>query len=79
MFNYSTEDLVPLRDAAKLFPHKPSLTSLRRWARVGVRRVRLESLASGGRRYTSREAVVRFLAAINPSSSSETIRSEEIS
>lgn len=41
-----------------------------RWCTRGVRGVKLESLAVGGRRYTSAEAFERFLAATNPESTS---------
>jgi hypothetical protein len=38
------------------------------WVSIGVRGVVLESALSGGRRYTSREALARFDAAINAKS-----------
>jgi hypothetical protein len=37
-----------------------------RWALKGVRGVKLESLAIGGRRITSQEAFERFIASTNP-------------
>ena len=37
-----------------------------RWATKGVRGVKLESLAIGGKRITSREAFERFVSATNP-------------
>lgn len=41
-----------------------------RWAIKGVRGVKLESLAVGGRRITSAEAFERFIAATNPDTTS---------
>lgn len=62
----ANENLITLPKAAKLFPCKrPSLTSMHRWALEGSRGVKLESIRIGGFRYTSAEAVQRFIAAMN--------------
>ena len=55
------ETLVPLTAACKFFPVKCSRTSIERWARKGSRKVTLETVLLGGRRYTSREAIKRFV------------------
>lgn len=61
--NVELEELVPLSDAGKLFPTAPCMAALFRWASPrGVRGRSLETTLVGGRRYTSREAVVRFMA-----------------
>ena len=65
MLDYSTENLISLRDAARLFPRPPSIATLWRWVYRGVRGIRLESVVCGGRRYTSTEAVRRFMATTN--------------
>lgn len=65
MLDYSTENLISLREAARLFPRPPSLATLWRWVYRGVRGIRLDSVVCGGRRYTSAEAVQRFLVATN--------------
>ena len=59
----STESLLRLSDVAKLLPGRPRASSIARWAMHGVRGGRLESCLIGGRRYTSREALERFIAA----------------
>jgi hypothetical protein len=44
-----------------------SLPTAWRWTRRGIRGTRLESVAVGGRRYTSTQAFRRFVAATNES------------
>ena len=67
------EQLLPLSEAAKLIPSAKGKhlhpASVWRWVRKGVvapdgRRVKLDSAKVGGRWYTSREAVQRFLEAL---------------
>lgn len=65
MPDFSSETACPLKQAAKLFPHPPSLQTLWRWASRGVRGVTLETFRQGGKRFTTREAVDRFLHACN--------------
>ena len=65
MLDFLTENTISLREAARLFPRRPSTATIWRWVYSGVRGIRLESLVCGGRRYTSAEAVRRFLAATN--------------
>ena len=57
------ETLVPLTAACKYFPVKCSRASIERWARKGSRTATLETILLGGRRYTSREAIKRFVRA----------------
>jgi hypothetical protein len=64
------EQVISLSKAAKLLPHirnnKPLAPStLWRWANVGLRGVRLETVKCGGSTVTSVEALERFHAAIN--------------
>ncbi len=63
----SDETPLSLIDAAKLFANHPSPPSVYRWAQKGVKGVKLEARNIGGRKYTSREAVERFLTALNQS------------
>jgi hypothetical protein len=65
MIDHETEHLLSMTQAAKLLPGRPNVATLWRWRTSGCRGQRLESLLFGGRRYTSREAIRRFLAAIN--------------
>ncbi len=56
------EDVVSLADAAKLLPTRPHVSTMWRWHRRGVRGIRLETAVLGGKRYTSREAIQRFVS-----------------
>jgi hypothetical protein len=56
------EDLLSLSDAAALIPTKPSPSTLQRWRIYGVRGHKLETVLIGGLRYTSKQAVTRFLS-----------------
>lgn len=60
-----TESLVRFHEAGKLFPGNPSRETLRRWRNKGVRGAKLETVRIGCLVWTSREAVARFLTAIN--------------
>lgn len=72
MIDHESEQLLSMTAAAKLLPGRPNVATLWRWRTSGCRGHRLETILFGGRRYTSREAIARFLAAIN----GEPIRSE---
>jgi len=64
------EQLLTMRQAAKLFPGRTgrpiNVSTVWRWLLGGRRGVRLESIVCGGVRYTSREAIHRYLTALNP-------------
>lgn len=61
------ETLVSFSDARSAFRdgRRKSLATLHRWRLHGVRGVRLETLLIGGIRYTSLEAIDRFIQAQN--------------
>ena len=61
----SGEALISLAQAASLLPGRPNVTTLHRWCTAGTRGLTLESYLVGARRYTSREAVERFLSELN--------------
>ncbi len=62
MIDIQSEVLVRVHtDASKIFPGRPNVSTIWRWFRRGVKRVRLETVVIGGRRYTSREAIQRFV------------------
>jgi hypothetical protein len=62
MIDVQTESLVSLPDACKLIPGTPHLATVHRWRLRGVRGgVKLETCLCGGRRFTSVEAVQRFV------------------
>lgn len=65
MINISAETLIPLREAPKHLPPRPSgkrvhISVCYRWISRGVRGVHLESIKIGGSTYTSIEALQRF-------------------
>jgi len=59
------EDLITFVEAAKMIPRPkpPNRATISRWASVGVRGIKLESIYVGGRKVTSKQAVERFLQA----------------
>ena len=61
------ETLFQFPEARSEFPgdRRVSLATLHRWRQKGVRGVKLETVLIGGLRYTSREAIARFIAAQN--------------
>lgn len=67
VINTDSESLIPFSDARTAFPggKRLSLATLHRWRLHGVRGVRLETILVGGMRYTSREAISRFIQAQN--------------
>lgn len=68
----ATEHLLTLAEAAKAFPGRSvSLQTLHRYRLHGVRGVKLETLLIGGARFTSREAIQRFIVAQNAADTSD--------
>ena len=65
MIDHENEELLSMTAASKLLPGRPNVATLWRWRTAGCRGHKLETLLYCGRRYTSREAISRFLAAIN--------------
>lgn len=55
------ETLIPMQDACEAFPVKVSQACLQRMIRRGTRGVRLETIFIANRRYTSQEAIRRFI------------------
>lgn len=56
------ETLITLTEATKLLPGRPHAATVWRFYARGVKGVKLETIVSGGRRFTSREAIARFIA-----------------
>jgi hypothetical protein len=70
MIDRTREHLIPLArafDEECLWPEgkTPHPATIARWARKGCRGVRLESLLIGGRRFSTVEAVSRFLSRLS--------------
>lgn len=57
------ENLITLKEAGERLHGKPSERTIRRWVASGVGGAVLETVKVGGRRYTSTEAVGRFVEA----------------
>ncbi len=72
MIEPSTETLIPLNRCNDyiyaLTGHRPHLSAIYRWCRVGRNGRRLETIKIGGARYTSREALHRFFLQSPPGS-----------
>jgi hypothetical protein len=65
MINIGSEHLRLLTKASADVPGSPHTSTVIRWALRGLRGVRLETILVGGRRYTSVEAIERFLERLN--------------
>ncbi len=67
------EELVSLREACSLFPGRKNLSPvmIQQWRSRGVFGICLETMLIGGRRFTSKEAIGRFLEAINAAADSQ--------
>ena len=65
MIPHETEDLIPFELAGNSIPGRPARCTLFRWTFKGVRGTRLETLLIGNKRFTSREAIARFIASQN--------------
>ena len=61
MIDFEAEQPIPITDASRHFPGRPALSTVWRWALTGVRGRRLETQLCGGRRFTSKQAIQRFL------------------
>jgi len=69
MISLQSETLIPVSEAPKHLPSRPSgkrvhISAVYRWIVRGVKGVRLESLKIGGGTYTSLEALQRFADAL---------------
>ena len=67
MIDVTKEELLTFNKARDAFPggRRPALATLHRWRLHGIRGVRLETTQIGGSRFTSRQAIVRFLKTQN--------------
>lgn len=65
MIDPSAETLIRFQEAGRRIPGNPSVCALHRWRISGVRGAKLETLLVGGTRFTSVEAIARFIFAQN--------------
>ena len=56
-----TEQLRTLTEASREIPGRPHITTMMRWSLRGIRGIKLETILIGGRRFTSEEAIERFI------------------
>lgn len=54
-------DFISLNEAREIIPGRPSIETMRRWEKQGVRGRKLKTLLRGGRRFVSRAAILEFL------------------
>ena len=59
------EELIPIQKSGERFPHPVGRKAIERYFRHGLRGVRLETVLIGNRRFSSVEAIERFLRATN--------------
>lgn len=73
MIEIEKEQLRLLAKASADVPGNPHISTLIRWSLHGVKGIKLETVLVGGRRFTSVEAIHRFLTRLNePGSVSST-------
>ncbi len=65
MIDYEVEDMIPFELAGNEIHGRPDRSTLYRWGSKGVRGTKLETLLIGNKRWTSKEAIGRFIAAQN--------------
>lgn len=59
------EEIITPAQAARYFPQRPHRSAIYRWMRDCRPHRRLESILIGGRRFTSLEAIARWVAELN--------------
>ncbi len=65
MIDITTERLIPIEKAGEELPHRPHRSTIWRWACQGLNGLVLETIRLGGRRFTSQQALKRFLERLN--------------
>jgi hypothetical protein len=65
MIDIFKEQIRSYAETSKILPGKPHCATIARWALKGRKGVRLESVVIGSRRFTSVEAIERFVARLN--------------
>ena len=61
MIDIQNENLIQFTDAPCHIPGRPHIATVHRWRLRGARGVRLDSILVGGKRFTSTEAIERFI------------------
>ena len=60
MIDIANETVIPIAEAPKHIPGRPSLATVWRWVLNGTRAGKLESFLVGGRRFTTLQSIQRF-------------------
>lgn len=74
MIDISSEKLLTFSQAAEKLPSRPHTSALHRWTNSGIRGIKLETILIGGRRFTSWEALQRFVEATTEESNNISIQ-----
>lgn len=61
MIDTATENIIPIPEVPAHVPSRPHIATVWRWMQRGVRGVKLETILIGGKRFTSAEAIQRFI------------------
>ncbi len=71
----TSETVIPISQAPKYYPYgRPNLSTVYRHFRSGCRGARLESFVAGGRRFTTVEAIGRFVERTTANSAGATLQ-----
>ena len=65
MIDHEAEEPIPFETCGQLIPGRPARCTTFRWALKGIRGVKLETFVCGHKRFTTREAISRFIRAQN--------------
>lgn len=71
MIDLANETSIAVGDTPAVCPGKPHKSTVWRWVLKGVRGIRLETIVVGGKRYTTIEAIERFIAATTAKANGE--------
>jgi len=66
------EHMISMAEAARSLPRRPHVSTLYRWHRRGVRGIKLQTWLVGGRRYTTPDALEKFVVATTAAADGET-------
>ena len=61
MIDVFNEDMISVSELPKSLPGSIHISTVFRWMKRGCRGIRLETVRIGGLRYTSKQAVLRFI------------------
>lgn len=71
MQNLSAETAIAVNKAAAHIPGRPHVSTVWRWVLNGVRGIKLETFVVGCQRFTTKEAIERFITATTAKANGE--------